>query len=77
MTIFEKIRIKEITNDTVSTIANSLKWDYENILESKKVNLNVIENNCGICDDETAWKLTIIDTKLEIYDKVFALLEKL
>lgn len=77
MTVFQKLRIKEVSNDTASTIANGMKWDYEYLWDSRRDTEKEIDDNLGEVTEEIEDRLMLIDARIKVYDKVFDLLEKL
>ena len=77
MSIFTKLRIKDATLSAVSEIAESLKWNYEYMLNQKKEILQEIVDKGGEVSEDLEMSETLLDAKLEAYDKVFSLLEKL
>lgn len=77
MSIFIKLRIKDATLSAASEIAQSLKWNYEYMLNQKKEIQQEIIDNDGEVTEDLEMSETLLDAKLEAYDKVFSLLEKL
>ena len=77
MTIFQKLRVKDATNDAASDIANSLKWNYEYLLDYRRTGEKEIDENLGEVTEDIENRLMTTDARIKVYEKVFEILEKM
>ena len=77
MTIFEKLLVKDVMNDAACSIAEGMKWDYDN-LRSRLTDVETrIDDNFGEITPDDEREMLIVKAKIDVYEKVFACLEKI
>lgn len=77
MTIFEKLLVKDVMNDAACSIAENVKWDYDHLISRLRVIQTRIDENFGEVSTEDEREMLILKAKIEVYEKVFACLEKI
>lgn len=77
MTIFEKLLVKDVMNDAACSIAQCMKWDYDYLTNQLHEIESRIDENFGEISADDEREMLIVKAKIDVYEKVFACLEKI
>lgn len=77
MTIFEKLLVKDVMNDAARSIAERMKWNYDGPRDRMTNVETRIDENFGEITPDDEREMLILNAKIDVYEKVFACLEKI